>query len=794
MAVQKGKVKKRPTIGFLIDVFYDQYQMEIWSGVSEASVKEDVNLVCFCGGAFKSPYENDARPKVYNLIHKKDIDGLIILSSTIGNFISKQELKKFCATFTGIPTLSIGSIIQGVPGIVVDSDQSMFELVAHCIQEHDCRRIAFIKGTDANDDAARRFAVYKKTLAHFDIPFDPRLVVPGDFVYGSGKRAVSILFDERKVKVDAIIGSNDLTAIDVIETLHSRGISVPEQIKVVGFDNIEEGKYIKPKLTTVSQPVYSLGFRAVMLMKQWLKTGEIAQITQVPTYLKIRQSCGCLIKKPQKHLIEKYKELQEKEDSEFSLDDNVFESIKRELSSINIQDCNKNIIFDYANTLYTIFHIAIKYKRPQVFIDNLENMVCESRQYNLRIDKWKQAVQNIFRILFVSFKSTEYEETLNCLYVHFTELMRDIEKREHVKFNILTERIAAELHRFSQKLIITFNLEKLKPKIIEVISKLDIKKIFICHSLLINGKEQKVVPILAYDAQTKISEGFPKSAFPKDSLIEECLNLAGKRITYIAMPLFIETELLGFAVFEPSLFKGIIYENLTVQLSSALKSAFIVEELQKNADELHKSLHEKEILLREVHHRVKNNLQIILSLMNFKTSSNKEKLRPEDYNGIKSRIQAIALIHEELLDKRDISVIDFKNYVHSLVDRMIHTYSNGLLINKDIDIEDIFLDIQTATPCGLVINEILTNSIKYAFKKNKKNIITIKMKYRKDKKTIKMFIGDNGIGLPPAFNLQNTETVGLQLIKVLVQNQLQGSIELMKNPGTCYKIRFAHVK
>jgi two-component sensor histidine kinase/DNA-binding LacI/PurR family transcriptional regulator len=794
VAKHKSKVKKRHTIGFFIDVFYDQYQMEIWSGVAETCVKQDINLVCFCGGAFKSPYENDARTRIYELFQEKDFDGLIILASTIGNFVSKNEFHDFCSSFRRIPTVCIGSLIRDMPSIVVDSDQSMFEMVAHCIQEHNCRRIAFIKGPDDNDDAVKRLTAYKKALAYFGIDFNPDLVVPGDFVYGTGRRGVSILLDKRKVDMDVIIGANDITAIDAIEALKSRGIKVPEHIKVVGFDNIPEGRFIKPKLTTISQPVYSLGFKAVMLLKQWLETGEINPVTSLPTYLKVRQSCGCLIKRPQKHIIEKYKELQRHDGSNFVLNDNVFKKIKRGISIINIQGSHKNIIFDYANTLYTIFYLAIKYKRPQIFLDNLEHLIYESKQYDLRIDKWKKIIEAIFCMLITTFEATEYEETLNCLYVHFTELIRDIEKRERLDFNIYTERVASELHRFSQKLIITFNLEKLKPKIIEVIDILAIQRLIIFRLLSVGSGQSMVVPILAYDDRIPINENFPEESLSQKSIVSECLSIVRNRITYIVMPLFIETELLGFVVLKPSMLKGIIYENLTVQLSSALKSAFIIEELQKNACRLQKSLHEKEVLLSEVHHRVKNNLQIILSLMNFNIQHNKKVSRLENYKSIKSRIQAIALIHEELLDKKDVSVINFKNYINSLVDRIIHTYINKFDVRKNIDIEDIFLDIQTATPCGLVLNEIITNSIKYAFKENKKNMIKVRMKYNKDKKSIELLVADNGVGLPSSLNLQNAETAGLQLIKLLVRNQLEGKLELMKKPGTCYKITFSHAK
>ncbi len=785
----------RPTIGFLIDVFYDEYQMEIWSGVYAAAQREDVNMVCFCGGAFKSPYENDARTQAYELIRRQDLNGLIILSSSIGNYVTKRELTEFCFSFPEIPTLSIGTVIPGMPSIVVNSDQSMFELMAHCIREHGCKRIAFIKGTEDNEDAINRFTMYKKALTLFGIPFDDKLVAPGDFVYGSGRRAVSILLDERKLEPDAIVSSNDLMAIDVIETLQTRCINVPQQIKVFGFDNIDQGRHIKPALTTVSQPVYSLGYNSVVLMKQCLKKGSIAEITAIPTYLKIRQSCGCKIKKTAKYTINVYKDVNRCKDRTLLLKNDLFGKIKKKLTLLCSVAADKELAFHYANTIYTIFYITLKYRQPQIFIENLENLILESRQYGLKIEDWNRVMGEIFQFYFACIEKPEDRQTLDCLRIHVTELFRDLEKSEYKPYSIDTERIAAELHRFSQKLIITFNLEKLKPKITEVIAKLGIRKMVITCTVPREGREQQVVPVIAYDAAGDSFTGFPSAAFPRSRLIQECLSVAAQRIIYIVMPLFIENELLGFAVFEPSILKGIIYENFTVQLSSALKSAFIVEQLQKNAKKLQRSLGEKEVLLQEIHHRVKNNLQIILSLMNFQPENGDRKIPAELLDGIRSRIQTIALIHEELLDTGDLSIINFKSYVTSLAKRIIHTYARGIKIAMDINVGEVFLDIQIATPCGLVINEILTNAIRHAFKRSRgkttgKNKISIKIGYVRNKSALEMIIGDNGRGLPPDIKLSGSRTVGLQMVSMLIRNQLGGSLEITRKNGTVYKIRF----
>ena len=149
----------------------------------------------------------------------------------------------------------------------------------------------------------------------------------------------------------------------------------------------------------------------------------------------------------------------------------------------------------------------------------------------------------------------------------------------------------------------------------------------------------------------------------------------------------------------------------------------------------------------------------------------------------------MAFIHESLYQTKDLSSINFSEYVNSLSHNLVHSYSSiNHQIKLSLDIQLIFLNLDLAIPCGLILNEIVSNSLKYAFVDNQPDaVITIKMKTEED--NIQLVIGDNGIGLPQHINYKNTESLGLQLVVTLV-DQLNGSIEMDTKNGTSYVISF----
>jgi PAS domain S-box-containing protein len=206
-------------------------------------------------------------------------------------------------------------------------------------------------------------------------------------------------------------------------------------------------------------------------------------------------------------------------------------------------------------------------------------------------------------------------------------------------------------------------------------------------------------------------------------------------------------------------------------------------------EKIKQSLQEKEVLLKEVHHRVKNNLQVISSILNLQSSYVKDEGTLNILKESQNRIKSMAFIHESLYQTKDFSSINFSEYVVNLSQNLIHSYSNfEHEIKLNLDIQNVFLNLDLAIPCGLIINEIVSNALKYAFVETKSGgEISIKMSL--DEENLTLVIGDNGIGLPKEIDYRNTQSLGLQLV-VTLTDQLNGTIELNTVKGTVYTIIF----
>ena len=214
------------------------------------------------------------------------------------------------------------------------------------------------------------------------------------------------------------------------------------------------------------------------------------------------------------------------------------------------------------------------------------------------------------------------------------------------------------------------------------------------------------------------------------------------------------------------------------------------EELEAKVAErteaLNKSLHEKEILLKEIHHRVKNNLQIVASLLNLQSRQITDPATLAMIRESQNRIKAMALVHERLYRSEDISSIDLLDYVRFMGTNLFNFYDvTPATVRLTVDISDIRVDINRAIPLGLIINEILSNSLKYAFPSGRKGTIAVTVK--KDDSTIRIIVQDDGAGIPESLDWKKTESLGLRLVNSLTE-QLQGTIELDRTAGTKFTI------
>jgi PAS domain S-box-containing protein len=209
-------------------------------------------------------------------------------------------------------------------------------------------------------------------------------------------------------------------------------------------------------------------------------------------------------------------------------------------------------------------------------------------------------------------------------------------------------------------------------------------------------------------------------------------------------------------------------------------------------DSLKASLNEKEALLKEIHHRVKNNLQIISSLLNLQARYIHDESYKEIFQESQNRIKSMVLVHEKLYQSKDITAINLRDYVDGLIKYLSHSY--GIKPNRiavKTDIEDITMNIDIAIPCGLIINELVSNSLKHAFVEPNRDShaeITIRLHRGKKNGTV-LIVSDNGVSFPDSLDFRNTESLGLQLVCILTE-QLSGNIKLARDKGTTFTITF----
>ena len=216
---------------------------------------------------------------------------------------------------------------------------------------------------------------------------------------------------------------------------------------------------------------------------------------------------------------------------------------------------------------------------------------------------------------------------------------------------------------------------------------------------------------------------------------------------------------------------------------------------RKRAEEKIKtSLKEKELLLKEIHHRVKNNMQVISSMLQLQSVSLDDEKTIDIFRRSQDRIKSMAIIHDMLYQAQDFSKIDFRDYIETLTETLFSSYKKETQdITLIIDVKDVFLNLDTAVPLGLIINELVTNSLKHGFKERDEGEISIALSHIDDDK-IELNVRDNGIGLPEGFNIKEAESLGLEIVAVLSEKQLNGDLKIKRDSGTEFQIVFQKAK
>ncbi len=286
----------RKTIGVLAARLERVWGSEFMSGLTDAAIASDVNLICFVGGKpnpIITPGNLQPSYGLYDLVKHDPLDGLI-LCADLAHGLKSGELRQFCQNFAGTPTVTHAIDLEGAPNLLADNLSGMRAAIRHLIEVHKCRHIAFIRGPRDQTEAEQRFQAYQEELLSHNIRYDERLVVQGDYSLESGRAATQALLDQQKIRIDAIAASNDRMAFGALEVLQTRGIQVPGEIALTGFDDVDEAQSLGVPLTTVRQDFYEIGRQALLTLLQVIEGKSFAGRLIQPSSLIVRWSCGCL--------------------------------------------------------------------------------------------------------------------------------------------------------------------------------------------------------------------------------------------------------------------------------------------------------------------------------------------------------------------------------------------------------------------------------------------------------------------------------------------------------------------
>lgn len=295
-------IRSIPTIGLLCGSLSSTYLAGIWKGVVEAAHHRRIHLICFRDEQMPlapSGHRRFAMPHetIYDMVDEDLIDGLLVVGPHLlqGN---ERDLQQLCASYAPLPVLTIAARFDGIPAITSDNTQGLHAILRHVLQDHEYRRIVYLKPTPENEEVRQRYQTYAAALQEWGGEIDPNLVISGGFNQEAGVAAVRALLDDRQLQpgrdFDAILASNDFAALGAMRELQRRGVGIPADVAVMGYDDVGIASQCTPSLTTVRQPIYELGYRAVELLLAGVAGDDIPESTVLPTSAVLRLSCGCL--------------------------------------------------------------------------------------------------------------------------------------------------------------------------------------------------------------------------------------------------------------------------------------------------------------------------------------------------------------------------------------------------------------------------------------------------------------------------------------------------------------------
>lgn len=626
-----------------VDWLEDDYQSAVLCGVTDAAEQLEANVLCFAGGGLDSPERvGSQRNRTYALATASNIDALIVIAGSLGNYVGIDGLRQFLRRFGTIPICSIAVPLPGVPSVLVDNARGMRDAIEHLIVQHGFRRIAFIRGPEANSEAERRFRVYRETLELHGVPFDPKLVTVGDFHRAAGMAAVEQLLGLGRQRIDAVVAASDYMALGAIDALTAAGYRVPNDIAVVGFDDIDEARFASPPLTTVRQPLYEQGLQAANIACAMLRGVHVEGHVTLHTELVTRRSCGCFsqsgaLSMPAPGLA-----------PNSTLRGAIAQRMERILADMDqaLRGLGRSLQVDWHQRLLDAFLLDLEGCSESLFLAAIEEGLQLVTQKGGDGSVWQDVISAVRRHCLSCISIPSEHLRAEELWQQARLVVAGVVERVQAQQRLEAERWIRVLSETNERVITTFDVVSLAAALAEQLPRLGIQSCYLSlyedgigsdyESHIVDGAGQGTGNkagncvaigadgawtrtarlILAHDSGRVLANDWVGRVFAAHSLLPVGLELFERRTTYIVEPLFFKEHQLGFALLEMGPRQGVIYEALRDQLSAALKGALLVQEVVEKDSEretLMQALERRAKELGDAYTALKRNQEMLVS-------------------------------------------------------------------------------------------------------------------------------------------------------------------------------------
>jgi signal transduction histidine kinase/DNA-binding LacI/PurR family transcriptional regulator/AraC-like DNA-binding protein len=610
--MQNSSIPQRPTLGFVLASLHTGASLVIWPSLLDAAEQHDVNLICFPGGRLHAADSFETqRNAIFDLASNQCLDGLITWSSSLGGVLGPAEIKAFHQRYQTLPMVSLAQFMEGMPTVSVDSYLGMRALLAHLMEEHGFKRLAFIRGPEEHYYAQERYRAYLDSLQAFGLTLDPRLVTR-PLPWEAGVEAIEILLDERGLKpgvdFDAVVAVSDMMAIWAMKTLQSRGFDVPKDIAVTGFNNSMEERLATPPLTTVDLPFNQQGSKAMDVLLQQLAGQSVPALITLPSKLIVRQSCGC----PSQALALASSlsgNKSGKSKGKINLKD-VRAGCVAEMEAVTSLDLQKAEA--WLTSVFDSFIEDVSSSSSNNFLSTLNHILEQAVRSDGDVVQWQNVISILRRwgLQYAPASQINVETLISQARVVIVEAVH----RSQAYLQWKSEREAENLREINRALLTTFDVKQLTAVLMERLPLLEIPSVYL---VLYETPTDAEVPeyarlTLAYSDQKGVSIEEGGLYFSTHQVIPQNLLPQDRRYSLVVEPLYFQDKSLGYVVFEIGPQDGNIYELLRNNLSSALQGAMLFQEIQQARLDAEKADRIKTRLLANVSHEMRTPLNIIM--------------------------------------------------------------------------------------------------------------------------------------------------------------------------------------